>query len=155
MLPPGGGNTLSDLNGCRRVANMLQMLLLEIGTHARMPTHIRLLSLTHTHAHARARLPADGQHGHLPMVAAALLGLPGRQLPHQRPLLLAAAAADVLVATGAADGVQVVARVFGGSRWCAGRQRGHGWGRGVRAGGGERRPNVREVKGEGQRESRG
>lgn len=72
--------------------------------------------------------PADGQHSHLPMVAAALLGLLRRQLPNEGPLLLVAAAADVLLAARSTNGVQVVAGVFRGSRWCTGGQRGHGWG---------------------------
>lgn len=65
------------------------------------------LSCTHTPAHSQDR--------DLAVVAASLLRFPGRGL-HQRPFLLAAAVADVLVSAQAADGVQVAAGVFRGSR---------------------------------------
>lgn len=89
-------------------------------------------------------LPAHGQHRDLSLEAAALLHLAGRRLAHERPFLLAAARADVLVAADAADGVQVVAGVLGRAR---GRSRGNGGhGRGGRKGG--RRGDGRTSEGE-------
>lgn len=97
------------------------------------PTH------SHTHKFTHTCPPAHSQDRHLPMMATPLLCLLGGRPPHQRPFLLAAASADVLVASRPTDGVQVVAGVLSSS-WR--RTRGywsHWWGRGARAGGGERR----------------
>lgn len=71
-------------------------------------------------------------------MAPPLLRLPGRRPPHQGPLLLAAAVADVLVAAHATDGVQVAAGVFGSSQGRVWRQGGHRRGGGTHRGGGER-----------------
>lgn len=90
-------------------------------------------SLTHTHTHPQRHAPAHSQDRDLSGLAAAWLRPAGRRPPYQRPLLLAAAGADVLVAAEAADGVQVAAGVLGRSRRCArgygSRRRGRGAGR--------------------------
>lgn len=94
---------------------------------------------SHTHKFTHTCPPAHSQHRHLPVMATPLLCLPGGRPPHQRPFLLAAAGADVLVASRPTDGVQVVAGVLSSSRRRARGYWSHWWGRGARAGGGERR----------------
>lgn len=71
------------------------------------------------------------------MAAASLLRFPGRG-PHHWPFLLTAAGADVLVSAQAADGVQVAAGVFRGSRGSTWRYGSHRRGQGADGGGGER-----------------
>lgn len=97
------------------------------------PTH------SHTHKFTHTCPPAHSQHRHLPMMATPLLCLLGGQPPHQRPFLLAAAGADVLVASRSTDGVQVVAGVLSSSWRRARGYWSHWWGRGARTGRGDRR----------------
>lgn len=100
----------------------------------------------HGRATGKTGTPAHGQHRDLPEVTAALLRPPGGRLPHQRPLLLVAARADVLGAARSADGVKVAAGVlFCSSGWPWG-QRGQRRGGGARGCGGERRPTTEKSK---------
>lgn len=94
--------------------------------------------LPQTHIHTHTCPPAHSQDRDLSVLAAPLLRLAGRRPPHQRPFLLAAAGADVLVAGHAADGVQVAAGVLGGSWRCTRRHGSHRGGRGAGRGRGER-----------------
>lgn len=97
------------------------------------------LMILHTHT------PAYSQDRDLAVVAPPVLRLLGRRPPHQGPLLLAAAGADVLVAADAADGVQVAAGVLGSSRGRVRRHGGHRRGGGAHRGGGERRAENRLI----------